>query len=67
MQRATSPSPGMDEPRGLARVEPLVHEGQAALAGWGVRARRFIRDNPGKTLLGAVALGFVVAKVARHA
>ena len=53
MERVTNPSPRTDKPRGLAKVEPLAREGQAALAAWGVRARRFVRDNPGKTLLGA--------------
>jgi hypothetical protein len=67
MERSTSPRPGTDKPQGLAKVDPLVREAQAALTGWGVRTRRFIRDNPGKTLLGAVALGFVVAKIARNA
>ena len=67
MERSTSPSPKINKPRDLQKADPLVREAQAALAGWGARARRFIRDNPGKTLIGAVAVGFVVAKAARHA
>ena len=31
------------------------------------RARRFTRKNPGTVLIGAVALGFVLARAARHA
>jgi hypothetical protein len=67
MERSTSRSPKINQPRDLQKADPLVREAQAALAGWGARARRFIRDNPGKTLIGAVAVGFVVAKAARHA
>ncbi len=42
-------------------------DAQKRLEGWEVRARRFVRDNPGTVLVGAVALGFILAKAARHA
>jgi hypothetical protein len=67
MERSTSPSPKINKPRGLEKADPLVREAQAVLGGWGARARQFIRDNPGKALIGAVAVGFLVAKAARHA
>jgi hypothetical protein len=37
------------------------------LAGWGDRTRGFIRTNPGLALVGAFAVGFVLARAARHA
>jgi len=40
---------------------------QKLLGLWATRARRFTRKNPGTVLLGAVALGFVLARAARHA
>ncbi len=67
MARVTRPSPETETPQGLEKAELLVREAQAAVAGWRLRARRFIRDNPGKTLIGAIAIGFLVAKAARHA
>jgi hypothetical protein len=42
-------------------------EAQKVLAGWGDRARRFTRENPGTVLIGAVALGFLLARAARRA
>jgi hypothetical protein len=42
-------------------------EAQKIFAAWGTRARRFTRNNPGTVLIGAVALGFVLARAARHA
>jgi hypothetical protein len=44
-----------------------VVDAQDALARWGTRARRFARDNPGTVLVGAVAIGFLLARAARHA
>jgi hypothetical protein len=40
---------------------------QKIFAGWETRARRFVRNNPGTVLVGAVALGFILARAARHA
>jgi hypothetical protein len=37
------------------------------LGTWATRARHFTRKNPGTVLIGAVALGFVLARAARHA
>ena len=42
-------------------------DAQRVLAAWGSRARRFTRRNPGTVLVGAVALGFLLARAARRA
>ena len=42
-------------------------DAQKLLGDWANRARRFTRKNPGTVLIGAVALGFVLARAARHA
>jgi hypothetical protein len=34
---------------------------------WGADARRFARNNPAVVLVGAFALGVLLARVARHA
>lgn len=44
-----------------------ANDAQKLLGGWVTRARRFTRKNPGTVLIGAVALGFVLARAARHA
>ena len=52
------------------RAEELperVTDARKTLEGWGGGARRFARKNPGTVLIGAFALGFVLAKVARYA
>ena len=48
-------------------VSAHVVDAQKSLAAWGARARRFTRNNPGTVLIGAVVLGFVLARAARHA
>jgi len=40
---------------------------QRAVTEWGGGARQFARKNPGMVVVGAFALGFLLAKVARHA
>lgn len=42
-------------------------EAQKLLGVWATRARRFTRANPGTVLVGAVALGILLARAARHA
>ncbi len=42
-------------------------DAQKLLGDWATRARQFTRKNPGTVLIGAVALGFVLARAARHA
>jgi hypothetical protein len=38
---------------------------EARLETWNERAKRFIRERPAACLLGAMALGYVVARLAR--
>ena len=52
------------------RAEDLperVKDAQKTVQDWGHSARKFIRKNPGTVLVGAFAVGFLLAKVARHA
>jgi hypothetical protein len=42
-------------------------DAQKLLGGWAAGARRFTRNNPGTVLIGAVAVGFLLARAARHA
>ena len=63
--------PMTSKPDAVAHVADEVSEGasdaQKSLAAWGARARRFTRNNPGTVIVGAVLLGFVLARAARHA
>jgi hypothetical protein len=49
------------------KVSARASDAEKGLAALGARARRVVRNNPGAVLIGAVALGFVLARVARHA
>jgi hypothetical protein len=53
--------------RGAEDLSARAGDARALLDSWAARARRFTRDNPGTVLVGAVALGFVLARAARHA
>lgn len=44
-----------------------LNDAKKAFADWGDRARRFVRRNPGVVIIGAFAIGFALAKAARHA
>jgi hypothetical protein len=44
-----------------------VKGARTAVRGWSKSARQLVQERPGTVLIGAVALGFVLAKVARHA
>lgn len=46
---------------------PDREEAQKIVTGWGNRARQFARQNPGTTIVGAFAIGFLIAKAARYA
>jgi ElaB/YqjD/DUF883 family membrane-anchored ribosome-binding protein len=52
---------------GAEDLQEHVHEAKTALAGWGSHARRLVGNNPGMAVVGAFAIGFVLAKLARHA
>jgi hypothetical protein len=49
------------------RVKPQLDEAKRRLSSWNERATGYIKQNPGKCLLGALAVGFVVGKIARRA
>lgn len=49
------------------QVKPHVEEAKRRLDSWNERATTYIKENPGKCLLGALAVGFVVGKIARRA
>jgi ElaB/YqjD/DUF883 family membrane-anchored ribosome-binding protein len=49
------------------QVKPHLDEAKRQLSSWNARMTAYIKDNPGKCLLGAVAVGFVVGKIARRA
>jgi len=52
------------------RAEDLpvrVKDAQKAVSDWGNTARQFAQKNPGTVVVGAFAVGFLLAKVARHA
>lgn len=48
-------------------VTDRVNDAKALARSWSKRARALAQERPGAVLIGAVALGFVLAKVARHA
>ena len=53
--------------RGADDLSARAGAAQKRLGGWAAGARRFTRNNPGTVLVGAVALGFLLARAARHA
>jgi hypothetical protein len=46
------------------RIMPRIDEARRNLADFNSRAVSYIRQNPGTCLLGALAFGFVVGKIA---
>jgi len=49
------------------RLKPRVEEARRQLSSWNDTAIAYVKENPGRCLLGALALGFVVGKIARRA
>jgi ElaB/YqjD/DUF883 family membrane-anchored ribosome-binding protein len=49
------------------QVKPHLDEAKRQLSTFNERATVYVKENPGKCLLGALALGFVVGKIARRA
>jgi len=47
-----------------ARVAPQIEQARQTLADLNVRVSSFIRKNPGTCLLGAIAVGYFVGKLA---
>lgn len=46
------------------RLKPQLDEAQAQLGALNERVKSFIVENPGKCLVGALALGYVVGRLA---
>jgi hypothetical protein len=51
----------------LEKMPEHVEDARRALTGWGESALRTVRRYPGRSVLGAFAIGFVIAKLARRA
>ena len=49
------------------RVRPQIEEARRRLSDINDRAVSFIKERPGATLLGALAVGFVIGRIARRA
>lgn len=50
-----------------ARLRPQLREAGRRLSSWNDTVAGYIKERPGRCLLGALALGFVVGKLARRA
>ena len=48
------------------QVKPHLEEAKRQLSSFNERATAYVKENPGKCLLGALTLGFVVGKIARR-
>jgi len=46
------------------RVRPQIDEAKRRLSEVNGQVTSYIKENPGKTLLGALALGYIVGKIA---
>jgi ElaB/YqjD/DUF883 family membrane-anchored ribosome-binding protein len=49
-----------------ARVRPKIEEAQERLESLNEQVTDYIKENPGKCLLGALAVGFLIGKIARR-
>lgn len=49
------------------RVRPQIEDAKRRLSSLNDKVIDFIKENPGTCLLGAVALGFLIGKIARRA
>jgi hypothetical protein len=50
----------------LERMPERVEDARKALEGWRSSGLRLVRKYPGRSILGAFAVGFVIAKIARY-
>lgn len=48
------------------RVRPQIAEAKRKLSAFNEQATDFIKANPGKCLLGALAAGYIIGKLARR-
>lgn len=49
-----------------ARVRPQVQQARQKLESVGDTVTEYIKENPAKCLVGAIALGYIVGKIARR-
>jgi hypothetical protein len=49
-----------------ARVRPQIEDAKRRISSLNDTVTGYIKENPGKCLLGAVALGYVIGKIARR-
>jgi ElaB/YqjD/DUF883 family membrane-anchored ribosome-binding protein len=49
------------------RVRPQIEDAKKRLSSLNDKAIDYIKENPGTCLVGAVALGFLIGKIARRA
>ena len=50
----------------LERVPERVEDAKRALDGWRTTTFRVVRKYPGRSVLGAIALGFVIGKIGKY-
>ena len=50
-----------------ARVRPQIEEAKRRLSSLDENVTDYIKENPGKCLLGALAVGYLIGKIARKA
>jgi hypothetical protein len=50
----------------LEKMPERVEDARKALDGWRSNALRVVKRYPGRSILGAFAVGFLIAKIARH-
>jgi hypothetical protein len=50
----------------LEKMPDRVEDARKALDDWRSDTMRVVRKYPGRSVLGALAIGFVLAKIARH-
>jgi ElaB/YqjD/DUF883 family membrane-anchored ribosome-binding protein len=48
------------------RVRPQIEDARRRLSSANEQAITYIKENPGKCVLGALALGYIVGKIARR-
>jgi ElaB/YqjD/DUF883 family membrane-anchored ribosome-binding protein len=58
--RSSAPEPNFQDLQD--RLGPQLQQAQEQLMEFNERAKDFIRKNPGTTLLGAAAIGFLIGK-----
>jgi len=49
-----------------ARVRPQIENAKRRISSMNEQVTDYIKENPGKCVLGAIALGFVIGKIARR-